>query len=46
VVAMRVFGGLTVEEIAEELAISARTVKSDWVTARVRLKGILESQGD
>ncbi|MBW2295719.1 MAG: helix-turn-helix domain-containing protein [Deltaproteobacteria bacterium] len=45
VVALRVFGGLTVEEIAEELAISARTVKSDWVTARVRLKSILESQG-
>lgn len=44
VVAMRVFGGLTVEEIAEELSISERTVKSDWVTARVRLKSILEDQ--
>jgi RNA polymerase sigma factor (TIGR02999 family) len=43
VVALRVFGGLTVAEIAEELSISERTVKSDWVTARVRLKNILES---
>lgn len=42
VVALRVFGGLTVEEIAGELSISERTVKSDWVTARVRLKSILE----
>ena len=41
VVAMRVFGGLTVEEVAEELSISKRTVKSDWVLARVRLKQIL-----
>lgn len=44
VVALRVFGGLTVEEVAEELSISERTVKSDWVTARVRLKAILESR--
>lgn len=42
VVALRVFGGLTVEEVAGELSISERTVKSDWVTARVRLKAILE----
>lgn len=42
VVSLRVFGGLTVEEIAEELSISERTVKSDWVTARVRLKSILQ----
>lgn len=45
VVALRTFGGLTVEEVALELSISERTVKSDWVTARVRLKGILESRG-
>ena len=42
VVSLRVFGGLTVEEIAEELSVSERTVKSDWVTARVRLKSILK----
>lgn len=41
VVALRVFGGLTVPEVAEELSVSERTVKSDWVTARVRLKDIL-----
>jgi DNA-directed RNA polymerase specialized sigma24 family protein len=44
VVALRVFGGLTVGEVAQELSISERTVKSDWVTARVRLKAILESR--
>jgi RNA polymerase sigma factor (TIGR02999 family) len=44
VVALRVFGGLTVDEIADELSISPRTVKSDWVTARVRLKSILQHQ--
>lgn len=43
VVALRVFGGLTVAEVAEELQVSQRTVKSDWVSARVRLKVILES---
>lgn len=42
VVCLRIFGGLTVEEIAEELSVSERTIKSDWVTARVRLKSILK----
>lgn len=41
VVALRVFGGLTVPEVAAELQVSERTVKSDWVTARVRLKQLL-----
>ena len=41
VVALRVFGGLTVAEVAKEISVSERTVKSDWVTARVRLKKIL-----
>ena len=45
VVALRAFGGLTVEEVTLELSISERTVKSDWVTARVRLKSILEHRG-
>ncbi|MDP6980916.1 MAG: ECF-type sigma factor [Myxococcota bacterium] len=39
VVALRVFGGLTAEEIADELSVSPRTVKSDWVTARGRREG-------
>jgi RNA polymerase sigma factor (TIGR02999 family) len=41
VVAMRVFGGLTVEEVSGELDISQRTVKADWLIARVRLQRIL-----
>lgn len=38
VVAMRVFGGLTVGETAAELEVSERTVKSDWQLARERLR--------
>ncbi len=34
VVELRFFGGLTMEETAELLGISAVTVKRDWVTAR------------
>lgn len=37
VVEMRFFGGLTDEEIAEVLNISARTVLRDWKTARLWL---------
>ena len=37
VVEMRFFGGLSVEEIAETLGISVRTVHSDWVFARAWL---------
>ena len=46
VVALRVFGGLTIKEVAEEISVSERTVKNDWVIARVRLKSILENQDD
>lgn len=41
VVAMRVFGGLTVEEVASELGVSERTVKADWMVARSRLQRLL-----
>jgi RNA polymerase sigma factor (sigma-70 family) len=34
---MRFFGGLTVEEIAEVLGVSAVTVMRDWSTARAWL---------
>jgi RNA polymerase sigma factor (TIGR02999 family) len=34
VVELRFFGGLTVEETAEVLGVSPRTVKRDWLTAR------------
>ena len=34
IVEMRYFGGMSEEEIAECLKISARTVKRDWAMAR------------
>jgi len=37
IVDMRLFGGLTVEEIAQTLDISERTVKRDWKFARAWL---------
>ena len=40
-VAMRVFGGLTVAEVASELGVSERTAKSDFVIARVKLREFL-----
>ena len=38
VVELRFFGGLTNEEIAEVLGVTARTVKSDWRFAKMWLK--------
>jgi RNA polymerase sigma-70 factor, ECF subfamily len=38
VVEMRYFGGLSVEETAEAMGISARTVKRDWAMAKAWLK--------
>ncbi|HMB89754.1 MAG TPA: sigma-70 family RNA polymerase sigma factor [Rhodothermales bacterium] len=44
VVECRFFGGLTVDETAEVLSVSASTVKNDWAVARAwlyrRLKGV------
>jgi len=37
VVEMRVFSGLTVDETADALSLSARTVKTDWQLARAWL---------
>jgi RNA polymerase sigma factor (TIGR02999 family) len=34
IVECRFFGGLTEEEIAEALGVTARTVKRDWAKAR------------
>lgn len=41
VVALRVFGGLTVREVAKELQISERTAKADFLIAKVRLREFL-----
>jgi RNA polymerase sigma factor (TIGR02999 family) len=43
IVEMRVFGGLSNEEIAAVLNISSRTVKRDWIMARTWLQRRLES---
>ena len=37
VVEMRYFGGLSVEEAAEALGVSVRTVKRDWTMAKLWL---------
>ena len=44
VVDLRFFGGMTVEETAEVLGISPRTVKRDWAVARAWLHGELSSK--
>jgi RNA polymerase sigma factor (TIGR02999 family) len=41
VVELRFFGGLTVPEVAEALAVSDTTIESDWRFARAWLKGQL-----
>ena len=38
IVELRFFGGLTIEEIAELLAISPATVKRDWTIAKIWLR--------
>jgi RNA polymerase sigma factor (TIGR02999 family) len=44
VVECRYFGGLSVEDTAEALQISARTVKYDWALARAWLYGVLRQE--
>jgi RNA polymerase sigma factor (TIGR02999 family) len=43
VVTLKVFGGLTIPEIAQEVKIAERTVKNDWALARDRLGEILSA---
>ena len=43
VVECRFFGGLSEEEIADALGVTVRTVRRDWVKARVLLRHALES---
>ncbi|MGA7589386.1 MAG: ECF-type sigma factor, partial [Candidatus Sulfotelmatobacter sp.] len=42
IVELRFFGGLTVEETAEVLGISPKTVKRDWSIAKAWLHGDLK----
>jgi len=45
VVELRFFGGLNVDETAEVLGVSLKTVKRDWAAARVWLLGELKRGG-
>jgi RNA polymerase sigma factor (TIGR02999 family) len=45
IVELRYFGGLSVEETAEALGVSAITVKRDWATARAWLRAELTDAG-
>jgi RNA polymerase sigma factor (TIGR02999 family) len=42
IVELRYFGGLTIEETAEEVGVSPATVKREWAMARAWLKHALE----
>ena len=44
VVELRVFGGLTVEETAEAMGISPRTVKREWSMAKAWLHRQIRNQ--
>jgi RNA polymerase sigma factor (TIGR02999 family) len=44
VVELRFFAGLTVQEVAEVLDVSPRTVESDWSTARLWLMRELDTE--
>jgi len=46
IVELRFFGGLTVEETAEAMGISAKTVKRDWSVAKAWLHGDLKKYHD
>ena len=45
IVEMRVFGGMTVEEVADALDLATSTVKSDWRFARSWLERELGREG-
>jgi len=45
IVELRFFGGMSVEEVADHLGVSARTVKGDWRTARAWLRAELAEAG-
>ena len=45
VVTLRFFGGLTTDEIAQQLGVTDRTVRNDWSMARTWLRLRLEQLG-
>ncbi len=49
VVELRFFGGMTIDQVAEHMGFSARTIESDWEHARawlrVRLDGMIRGSG-
>jgi DNA-directed RNA polymerase specialized sigma24 family protein len=45
-VELRFFGGLSIEETAEVLKISARTVKREWTFSRAWLRSELAESGE
>jgi RNA polymerase sigma factor (TIGR02999 family) len=45
IVTLRIFSGLTVEQIAGVLGVSKRTVEGDWTVARAWLRRELDSPG-
>jgi len=46
VVRLRFYGGRTVDEIAELMDVSSRTVKRDWEFARARLQQLMEPESE
>ncbi|MEZ5988441.1 MAG: sigma-70 family RNA polymerase sigma factor [Planctomycetota bacterium] len=46
IVELRFFGGLTVEEVAEVLGVSKRTVEADWTVVRAWLRRELDAGED
>lgn len=45
VVEMKFFGGMTVDEIAEQLAMSKRTIEADWTMAKAWLRRWFANEG-
>ncbi|HBH49364.1 MAG TPA: RNA polymerase subunit sigma-70, partial [Bacteroidales bacterium] len=44
IVEMKFFGGMKMQEIADELFISLRTVEVDWTTAKAWLKNFMSTE--
>ena len=45
IVKMKFFGGMTVEEIAEQLSLSKRTIEADWTMAKAWLRRWFADEG-